>query len=403
MHLPAFIHASVWRNTAALLLVLFTSHAHGANALQTALDAYWQRHPEAQALQARADAARAGQARADGWLADAPTLALSRLDERGGAGRETELELALPLARQRGERQAQADAAWQAVEAQARWLRLTLAAELLNVDSERRYRDDALLLSQQRLAVVQTLERNVRAKVDAGELARTDALLASSETLAANAALLAAEQHAEEARNAWQLRVGDRPGFPEQLETSVVPLTGELALHPQLQRALAMAHAAAAEARFERRYSGDAELSLLMKREDDPLLDERIDSAGIRLSVPLFAGSQRQQAAARADAERLSAEAEAQQLQQRLLQEQMQARRHYQRSQQQRQLAEQQQQLNEQSWQHAQAAFAAGEWPLAELLRQQQRLFDSNESLSLAKQQQRDALARLILAEGVLP
>lgn len=402
MVLPVLSRASVGRTFAALLCALLTPAAAG-NALQTALDAYWQRHPQAQALAANADAARAGQARADGWLADAPTLAISRLDERDGAARETELELALPLARQRAERQQQADASAQAVNAQARWLRLTLAAELLNVDSERRYRDDALQLSQQRLNVAQALERDVRAKVDAGELARTDALLAGSETLAANAALLDAEQRAEEARNAWQLRVGDRPGFPEQLEADVVPVSGAIDLHPQLQQALATAHAAAAQARLDRRYSGDAELSLLMKREDDPLLDEQIDSAGIRLSVPLFAGSQREQAAARADAERLSAEAEAQQLRQRLQQEQAQARRHYQRSHQQRELAEQQQQLNEQSWQHAQAAFAAGELPLAELLRQQQRLFDSHESLSLAKQQQRDALARLLLAEGVLP
>lgn len=403
MFCPAFLRLNAKRTGLLLLLSLGGSPAFAGSTLQSALDAYWQRHPQAQALIARESAARAGQARADGWLADAPSIALSRLDERDGAGRETELEIALPLARQRGERQQQANAQAEVIAAEARWLRLTLAAELLTVDSERRYRDEALQLSQQRLSVAQALARNVDAKVDAGELARTDALLASSEALAANAALLSAEQLADEARDAWQLRVGNLPGFDETLESALAPLPGDPQQHPQLQQALARAQAAAAEARFERRYSGDAELSLLMKREEDPLLDERVDSAGIRLSVPLFAGSQREQAAASADAARLSAEAEAQQLQRQLAQAQQQARRHYERSTQQRALAEQQLQLNQQSWQHAQAAFAAGELPLAELLRQQQRLFDSHESLSQAKQQLRSALARLLLAEGVLP
>lgn len=322
MFCPDFLRLNAKRTSALLLLALGSSPAFAGSTLQAALDAYWQRHPEAQALSAREGAARAGRARADGWLADAPSVALSRLDERDGAGRETELEIALPLARQRGERQQQANAQAAAIAAEARWLRLTLAAELLTVDSERRYRDEALQLSQQRLTVAQALARNVDAKVDAGELARTDALLASSEALAANAALLSAEQLADEARDAWQLRVGNLPGFDETLESALSPLPGDPQQHPQLQQALARAQAAAAEARFERRYSGDAELSLLMKREDDPLMDERVDSAGIRLSVPLFAGSQREQAAASADAARLSAEAEAQQLQRQLAQAQ---------------------------------------------------------------------------------
>ena len=389
--------------SALLLLTLLTRPAAADQMLEQALDAYWQRHPAAQALQARADAAEASQDQAYGFLAGAPTVALSRLDERDGAGRETEFELSLPFATNRSDRQQQADAARHALTAEAQWLRLSLAAELLRIDSERRYREDALTLSRQRLQVAQALAENVGQKVRAGELARADQLLADSETLSADATVLSAEQAAEEARLAWQLRVGNVPAFTDLIEAALLLAAAPAEQHPQLQQALAKAQAAAARAQLERRHTGDAEVSLLMKREEDPLLDERVDSAGIRLSVPLFSGSSRNQAAATAEAERLSAEAEAQQLRQQLLQEQQQARRHYARARQQRELAAQQLQLTEQSWQFAQAAFAAGELALSELLRQQQRLFDSHENLSQQQQEQRDALARLILAEGVLP
>lgn len=380
------------------------------SSLKAALDAYWLRHPQAQALSARANAADAAQAQADGFLAGAPTMALSRLDARDGGARETEFEFSLPLAGNRDARQQQASAGRAAVAAEARWLRLTLAAELLRIDSARRYRDAALTLSQERLALVQKLEQDVGQKVDAGELARTDRLLASAETLAAQAALLDAEQAADEARSAWLLRVGTLPALPalatadtDTDQNADKPLSGDRDQHPQLLQLLAQAQAAGARARFEQRRSGDAEISLLMKREEDPLLDEQIDSAGIRFSVPLFAGASRDQNVASADAERLSAEADAQQLRQALAQEHVQARQHWQRTRQQCRLAEQQRQLTEQSWQFAQSAFAAGELSVSELLRQQQRLFDSREWQSQLQQQQADALARLILAEGVLP
>ncbi len=387
----------------ALSLLLATTAVCADAALQTALDAYWLRHPQAQALNARLDAADAAQSQANGFLAGAPTVALSRLDERDGAGRETEFELALPLARHRDARQRSAGAERQAIAAEAHWLRLSLAAELLRVDSERQQRDEALKLSKQRLQLAQALEQNVQQKVAAGELARADALLAQSETLAADAALLQAEQAADEARSAWQLRAGKAAGLPAAPDTTLIPVEGLIEQHPQLLQALAKAQAATARVQFQHEHAGNTELSLLMRREEDPLLDQRIDSAGLRFSMPISFGSNRRINTATAEAERFAAEAEAHQLREYLLQEQQQARRHYQRAGQQQTLAAQQLQLTEQSWQFAQAAFSAGELALSELLRQQQRLFDSHENLSQQQQQQRDALARLILAEGVLP
>lgn len=380
--------------------LLAHTNAAQADALREALDTYWLRHPTAQALTARTDAAEAGHAAAHGLLAGAPTLALSRLDERAGAGSETELEIALPLAGNRAERQQQAAAVRSAVQAEIASLRLQLAAELLRLNSERLLRDEQLQLSQQRLQLAQALERDVEQKITAGELAHADRLLAKTETLAADAARLAAEQAAEDALAQWQLRVGNQPALPESL---VAPAAAALDTHPQWLHAQALAQAAAARARFERRRSGDAELSLLLKREDDPDFATPIDSAGLRFSLPLFAGAQRSQGVAEAEAERLEVEAESQQLRLSLAREQHQARSHWQRISQQVTLAAEQRHLSEQSLQLAHAAFNAGETALAELLRVRQRLFDSNEQLSQLKQQQRDALARLIEAEGVLP
>ncbi len=386
-----------------VVLCAFSANVAVVNAsddLQAALAAYWLRHPEAQALDARLQAADAGVVEAHALFAGAPTLSLSRLDEQHDGGSETELEIALPLASGREQRQQQAGAEQQALHAEMAALRLQLGAELLRLDGERQFRLEQLALNRQRLQLSQTLTANVSNRVQAGELANTDLLLATTETLAAESALLSAEQAAEEATGAWQLRVGQRPAIAI---ADQAPAFTELTQHPQLQLALAQAQAATARSRYAQRRSNDAELSLLLKREDDPQFDQPVDSAGLKLSVPLFAGSRRDADVARAEADRSRADADALRLQQQLAQEQQQARGHWQRVHQQQALMQQQLQLTEQSWRFAEAAFVAGELSLSDLLRQQQRLFDSREQVAEQQLQQRHALARLILAEGQLP
>ncbi|NQD36965.1 TolC family protein [Permianibacter sp. IMCC34836] len=383
-----------------LMLLMLPVPQVAADTLQQALDAYWLRQPQAQAMSARLDSAAAGKSQADGVLAGAPTLALSRRDQRDGASRETELEMAWPLSGNRDDRQRQAAATVVATEADASLLRVQLAAELIRIDSERKFRSEQLALATARLQLTEALQRDVSQKVAAGELARADLLTAQTETLAATTVRLGAEQAAEEALSQWQWRTGNSN---ELIDPVDVPVSTDVDNNPQWQRAKALAQAAAARSHFEQRRSGDIELSLLLRREEDPVLDEQIDSAGLRISVPLFAGAGRSQAVADAEAERLQADAEAKRVLLTLAQEQQQARRYWQRSAEQVALMQQQQQLAEQSLQLAQAAFAAGETTLAERLRVQQRLFDSREALSLQRKQQRDALARLIEAEGVLP
>ncbi len=393
------------RLTALCLLALLSlstvsTRAFAEQDLQAAIAAYWLRHPDAQALAARTQAADAGLVEARSWFAGAPTVSLSRLDEQHDGGSETELEIALPLAGSRAPRQQQANAEQLALQAEIRALRLSLGAELLQLDGNRRLRDAQLSLSRERLQLSQALTANVASRVRAGELANTDLLLATSETLAAETALLSAEQAAAEAGSAWQLRVGQLPAL---ISADRAPATGEISDHPELQLALARAQAAAARMRYTERRSNDVELSLLLKREDDPEFAQPVDSAGVKFSVPLFAGSRRDAEYTRAQAERSQADADAQRLQQQLTVEQQQARTLWQRVQQQQLLIAQQLQLTEQGWRFAEAAFAAGELPLADLLRQQQRLFDTRERVAEQQQQQREALARLILAEGQLP
>lgn len=395
---PTFFSATA-RLGGALLSVWYMPLA-AADTLQQALDAYWLRHPQAQAMAARLDSAEAATSQAAGLLAGAPTLALSRRDQRDGAARETELEVALPLSSNRNDRQQQAEANGQATRADAALLRLQLAAELVRVNSERRFRAEQLELATDRLQLTEALQHDVSQKVNAGELARADLLIAQTETLAARTAKLVAEQAAEEALSQWQLRTGN---ISELIEPIEAPVATDIGSNPQWQRVQALAQAAAARSHFEQRRSGDIELSVLLRREEDPLLDEQIDSAGLRLSVPLFAGAGRSQAIADAQADRLRADAEANRLLLTLKDEQLQARRQWQRSAEQVLLMQQQRQLAEQSLQLAQAAFAAGETTLAERLRIQQRLFDSRDALSQQRKQQRDTLARLIEAEGVLP
>ena len=180
--------------------------------LAGAVDAAWARaieSAESAGLARRAEAAlRAAEAP---WAA-APSLELGqRLDRNAqGNGRETNVGVTVPLwlPGQRSARRHAASAELDAARAVRDAARLTVAAQVREAQGNYRQLQAELEASQATLRSLADLARDVDRRVAAGDLARTDALAATAEQLAAQATVLGARQQVTAALSQWRSLTG---------------------------------------------------------------------------------------------------------------------------------------------------------------------------------------------------
>lgn len=224
--------------------------------LKDLIERAWARSPHARRLEGAQAQAGQGADLARRWFPGAPSLALSHQDDRTGRDlgyREQELGLLTPLWLP-GQRQA----AWQAAEADLDHARL--AAEALKLDLAGQVREawwTAVLAGQsvdvawQGVQAMQALEQDVQRRVDAGELARSDALMVRQERLAADSAWREARLgHAEAMRRLQALTgVAHVPALPAHEQDRGGSAPGDAPLeshwqerieqHPAMRAALA--------------------------------------------------------------------------------------------------------------------------------------------------------------------
>jgi len=210
--------------------------------LGAALDAAWQRAVAARESEGQRRRAEADRAVAGGLWAAPPSLQLSHRDDRlqhSAGSRETEIGVAVPLwlPGQRAARSgaaevlaAQAAAAEQVARLhlagelrEAAWLVAALRAEAVGADGQ--------------VQALQQLADDVDRRVQAGDLARADALAARAEQLAAVAQQADVRQRLMAARSHWALLTG----MAEVPELSALAVgeepPGDVARHPELQLA----------------------------------------------------------------------------------------------------------------------------------------------------------------------
>ncbi|MFZ2987272.1 TolC family protein, partial [Ideonella sp.] len=214
----------------------------GRVTLSAALDAAWQRAllaRESEAQRRRTDADRAV---ADSLWAGSPALSLNHRDDRlqGHAGRrETELAVAVPLWMP-GQRAAQADhaeAAAAQAEAAEQVARLRLASEVRESAWQlASLQTEATQAAAQAVVLTQVAE-DVGRRVQAGELARADALAAQAEQLAALAGQTDVQQRLQAARAHWTLLTG-LAALPDPTEPVDASANATGSLHPALALAL---------------------------------------------------------------------------------------------------------------------------------------------------------------------
>ncbi|MBB2917668.1 TolC family protein [Cupriavidus alkaliphilus] len=251
-----------------LASALLMPAAHGQSApadLRALFDAAWERSVAFQATEGRRLEAAASRIQADALIAGPPMLGLLHRDDRWTERRglrESEVQLGVPvwLPGQRAARGDLADAHAAEAEAGAALARLNLAAELRErvwqlaaVEGERE-------VMRRRAGIAASLRDDVRRRVNAGDLARTDLLLAQQDDLAAQGLLAESEARVVEAK-ARLLQATGVSALPLRYDETAAP-----AADPAAQAASHPRREAAQQAVLR----GERQLGYLRKSRRDP-------------------------------------------------------------------------------------------------------------------------------------
>jgi len=219
--------------------------------LKQALDAAWQRQPEARSAGARRQAADAQRAVAQSWTAEPMTLELSAKTDRvtgNHGGREYVAGIAAPLwlPGERARAQALAQAEMSVVETKAVAARWRLAGAVREAWWAAQRSALETSLTQARLANAEQLALDVARRVKAGDLSRADQLQADGVVAAAQSALAEARSTQSQSRQALQALTGSPPAesVPATAEALAGVTAGVATDHPALRELAARVESA---------------------------------------------------------------------------------------------------------------------------------------------------------------
>lgn len=397
-----------YRLCLAVMVTLTASSALSQSAslnLSDAVQAAWRLSPQARTLEAKRDEMQAGLESARTWVAGSPVLGLSqrsdRWTDRNGA-KESELSISAPLwlPGHKAAREAVAQSNTEDLEAQIAVARLALAGEVRERIWTVAAARESLAEASDHQGHLEGLTEEVMRRVKAGDLARSDGMLARQEVLAAQSAVANARAKEQEALMRYRVLTGqtDIPSNPlEPLAAAVsTPHPRALAAIAGLQRSKAALKAADA-------IRSDPPTVGLLMRKDQGGSGDSSRTLGVAIQIPIGTSARNRplEAAARTQSETAAAElSQADLLQQAELdlarQQLLTAQDSLQRTSERAALAREHATLIEK-------AFRAGERGLADLLRAQALAHEAD----AAERQQKVAVglahARVNQALGIIP
>lgn len=382
--------------------------AGAPDSLQAALALAWARSPAGQALPARAEQAQAAAALARNLSAGAPRIGLSALDDRlnrRAGRRELEAEIGVPLwlPGQRGAQQSLAQAQLQGLEDDTLARRLQLAGELREAWWALALAREDVALQRSRLDSARALQADVERRQRAGELARTDANVATAETQGAEGAL--ADALLLERLAADRLRALTGAPAPAALRAEgAVAVEERPATHPRLAAAAAAVRLAQARLQLVERSTRETpEVALRLVRERSDAGEAYANAVGVRLTLPLSSAPRRLRDSAEVRADLLEAQAGEAQLQAQLALEADAAQRERDTVDAKAALAARRAALTADTLALINKSFSLGESDLPTLLRARAAAFDAQADQRRLEVARQAAVSRLRQALGVLP
>lgn len=400
-----WIYRSCLFSAMALAAPMAFSQA-GSPSLKVAVDAAWERSPQARTLEARRDEALAGQEAAQSWIAGSPTVGLAQRSDRWtdqNGVRETEVSVAAPiwLPGQKAARASLAQSSSDDLEAQIANARLAIAGEVRERLWAVAAAHEVLSEAEDHQHHLEAIAEEVLRRVKAGDLARTDGMLAQQEVLAAHGAVAAAQAKLQDALGRYRVLTG-QPSIPA-LEVEPIAATMPEP-HPRLVAArTALQRSQASFQVVNRTRSDPPTVGLLMRRERDSFASGASRSVGVAVQIPIGTAARNRplETAARTQIE--TATAEAAQAEAMLKADIDLAREQLDAARKSLETASSRASLTRQHTELIEKAFKAGERGLADLLRSQALTHEAE----VAERQQKVALglahARLNQALGILP
>ncbi|HEY0489195.1 MAG TPA: TolC family protein [Telluria sp.] len=282
--------------------------------MRDAAELAWQRSVPARTLEARRGEVEAGLSTARSWVAGAPTLGLSQRSDRWtdrGDRRESEVSLAAPLwlPGQKSAREVLAARSADDLSAQILQARLAVAGEVRSRAWEAAAAQETLAEQKDHLHHLEELAADVQRRVTAGDLARTDGLLAQQEVLASRIAVTAAATRATETLQRFRVLTG-LAALPQ---LTPEPLSGDTA---PVNLRLAAAHASGRRAQAALRLaeatrSGPPSVGVSYRHEQEGDVAGPGRSVGIALQIPLGSKARNRPVEALAQTQIATAAAEA--------------------------------------------------------------------------------------------
>ena len=368
----------------------------------------WQRSVAARTLDARQDEASAGRDVAQSWLAGAPTLGLSERSGRWSGDRarhETEISVAAPVLPpgQQSARQQLAARGTDEIQAQLHRARLEVAGAVRTRLWEAAAARELLAEKEGHLHHLEDLRDEVRRRVAAGDMARSDGLLADQEVLAAKGDISQARGRLREAMARFQLLTGvaELPPLEPEQEPPTQPAVAD---HARLRAAEASEQRArAAVGLASASVQGAPTVALSMRRERASATTDADRSIGIAVHIPLGGKMRNRPAETLAATQLATAAAELSEARAAIAIEQSQARSQLDYAREALQTATARAGLMREHTALFEKAFKQGERGLAELLRSRTLSHEAE----VAVRQQRVALgmahAQLNQVLGILP
>lgn len=376
--------------------------------LRQVLDKTFERNPQQHLLNAMAGVAQARDVHAKGFFPTAPAMTFRHQNDALGSGRgerewEAEMEMPVWLPGQRAARGTLAKDTVSGLGASRKGLMLQVAGTLRDAVWNIRMNQENETLYEARLKTAQKLEQDVAARYRAGELAKTDLMLAQNETLQAEAALVRAQAEVRHAKHRYIVLTGlnEMPANLEEVLSELDALTDQ---HPLLEEANAKIDIAKDErqvAGVERRDTPQFVLSARSQR--GPTDNFYNDGIGFKVRIPFASDTRNAPLMANAESNIANAMTERDKL--RLMMETAlhEAEHGLLVTRKELELVTRQNQITQENVQLARKAFKLGEIDLVSLLRSETQAFEAERALSSKKIQLQWDIARYNQAVGVLP
>ncbi len=375
--------------------------------LHDVLEKTVQHSPEQARIRAQEFQVTAKQKMANSFLPQAPSVSVYHQNDTLGNGRnerdwQAELELPVWLPKQKNARAEVANQSALQLNADTESVRALVAGALREALWEIALNRNEVSLFQEKVNNAQRLEADTLKKFQAGELAKTDLMLAQQETLIAQKNLIRANAELMHAHYRYIVLTGQKE-IPVQFEETRSSLEGYEA-SPVWKAAEAKITLAQSERTLSQIEKRENPQVILNARSAQGAFDNAYNqSVGVKIRIPLDSAVRSAPVIATSEQQLGIAISERDKLRLALETQLHEAEHNLMISQQELDIAKQQYEIAKHSETLAQKAYALGELDLVSLIRIQSQTFEAERSYSRRQLQIKWDIARYNQAVGVLP